>query len=88
VRDRWKMVLAFRAYAPLSGEIAARRRRTGTEPLAANRFMIDAIMAASPQHAAPRFPPFWWDVSGRVLPVLSIIEKLEWAERRLDVPSR
>jgi hypothetical protein len=25
--------------------------------------MIDAIMAASPQHAAPRFPPFWWDVS-------------------------
>lgn len=88
VRDRWKMVLAFRAYAPLSGEIAARRRRTGNEPLLANRFMIDAIGAASPQRALPHFPPLWWDVSGHVLPVLSIIERLEWAERRLDVPSR
>ncbi|MCU0818413.1 MAG: phytoene/squalene synthase family protein [Beijerinckiaceae bacterium] len=88
VPDRWKMVLAFRAYAPLSGEIAARRKQTATEPLAANRFMIDAISAASPHRAIPRFPPLWWDMKGRVLPVLSIIEKLEWAERRLDLPAR
>lgn len=88
VPDHRKVVLAFRAYAPLAGEIAARRRQAGTEPLAANRFIIDAIGAASPQRARPRFPPLWWDMRGRVLPVLSIIERLEWAERRLNVPAR
>jgi 15-cis-phytoene synthase len=88
VPDRWKMALALRAYAPLAGEISARRRRAGIEPLAANRFMIEAIGAESPQRALPRFPPLWWDVRGRVAPVLSIIEKLEWAERRLDLPVR
>jgi hypothetical protein len=50
--------------------------------------MIEAIGAANPQRAVSRFPPLWWDVTGRLLPVLAIIEKLEWAERRLDVPAR
>lgn len=88
VPDRWKMVMALRARAPLAGEVAARRRRAGTEPLAANRFMIEAIHAEYPQRAHPRFPPLWWDLGGHLLPVLSIFEKLEWAERRLDAPAR
>jgi phytoene synthase len=88
VSDSRKMMLLLRAYAPLAGEMGEERRRESAEPLPANRFMIEAINAAGHQGGVSRVPPPWWDLPGRLMPVLSIIEKLEWADRRLDLPAR
>jgi 15-cis-phytoene synthase len=88
VTDRRKMMLVARACLPLAGERAARRMPVAIEPLLANRFMIDAVEAVNGLRAGLRPPPPWWDLAGRLVPVLSIVERLEWTDRRIGNPTR
>ena len=81
---RWrKYGLLVAALRRLPDEGLAYTQRPLPAPLEAARFMMSGLSEAFVVPAIPAQGLAWWDLSGRILTILPILEKLERAERGL-----